>query len=307
MVRGKSIGQKMQPLAFLSPALISIFILSFLPIVYTVYIAFTNYNLNHLDDFHFIGLDNFKEIITGDFRNEFTAVFGWNLAFALIVTLGCFSIGLFLAILLNNPDMKETRIYRSLLIIPWALPATIAILSWQGLYNESYGGINGLLKMLHLPSEIPWLSEPFWSRLAIIITTLWLGFSYMMNLSLGILQSIDPALYEAAIVDGANIWQKFRYITLPGITYASIPILITSFSYNFNQFGAAYLITLGGPPRADAQYAGYTDILASTGFKMTTTFFKYDVSAALSIVLFVIIGVITVINMKYTKAFEEVD
>lgn len=307
MVRGKSLGQRMQPLAFLSPALVSIFVLSFLPIVYTIYIAFTNYNLNHLEDYHFVGLANFKEIIYGQYKSEFVKVFGWNVAFALILTFGVFFIGLFLAILLNNPDMKETKIYRAILIVPWALPGTIAVLSWQGLFNESYGGINGLLGLLHLPNNIMWLSEAFWARLAVIITSLWLGFSYMMNLNLGILQSIDPALYESAIMDGANVWQKFRYITLPGIVYAAIPVLVSSFAFNFNQFGAAYLITSGGPPRMDAQYSGYTDILASTGFKMTNTYFKYDVGAALSIVLFLIIGVLTLVNMKFTKAFEEVE
>ncbi len=307
MIRGKSLGQRMQPAAFLAPALLSIFVLSFLPIVYTIYIAFTNYNLKHLDDYGFVGFANFRAIMNGSFKSEFVKVFGWNVFYALILTVGVFSIGLLLAVLLNNPNMKESKIYRAILVIPWALPGTIAVLAWQGLFNESYGGINSLLGMLHLPNEIMWLSEPFWARLAVIIAALWLGFSYMLNLNLGILQSIDPALYESAVMDGANVWQKFKYITLPGIVYAAIPVLVSSFAFNFNQFGTAFLITGGGPPRPDVQYSGYTDILASTGFKMTNTFFKYDVGAALSIILFLVIGVLTLINMKLTKAFEEVD
>lgn len=306
MSSSKSIGQRLEPYAYLSPALISIFFLSFIPIVYTVYIAFTNYDLNHLDDYHFIGMDNFVELFNGAFAKEFLPVFVWNIIFAIVLTFGVFAIGLFLALLLNNPDMKETRYYRAILIVPWALPGTIAVLSWQGLYNESYGGINGILGLLHLPA-IPWLSDAGWARAAVIIASLWLGFSYMMSLCLGILQAIDPGIYEAAVIDGATIWQKFRYITLPSLLFALIPVLISSFAYNFNNFNSAYLITQGGPPKLDAQYSGYTDILASMGYKMTNTFFKYNMGAALSIVLFVIVAVFTLTNMKFTKAFEEVD
>ncbi|MCX8130457.1 MAG: sugar ABC transporter permease [Clostridia bacterium] len=296
-----------QPYLFLSPALISIFLISFLPVVYTIFLAFTNYSLNHLDDYKIIGMENFGTILTGHLRPIFLPVFLWTVSFALITTTGSFLIGLIMAIVLNNRNMRETRIYRAILIVPWALPSTIAVLAWQGLLNETYGGINGMLGLLNLPNNIPWLNDPFWARVGLIIVSLWLGFPYMMNVSLGVLQSVEPSLYESADMDGATSWQKFRRITLPLITSASLPLVISSFAFNFNNFGAAYLITQGNPPRPDTQFAGFTDILTSAGYKMTAQFFRYDLASALSILVFLVIGTITLVNMKLTRSFEEVD
>ena len=134
--------------AYLSPALISILIVTCLPIIYTVFLSFTNYNMYHLDDYTFVGLENYKTVFSGSIRNVFFPVLGWTICFAIFSTLGSYALGLILAIVLNNPHMKEAKIYRMILIVPWALPATIAILAWQGLLNEQYGGINNLLHML---------------------------------------------------------------------------------------------------------------------------------------------------------------
>ena len=130
---------------YLLPALLSILFVTVVPIIYTVIISFTNYNMYHLEEFSFVGLSNYLEVFTGSIKNVFFPVLGWTLCFAIISTFGSYSVGLLLAILLNNPNMKEAKIYRTLLIIPWALPSTIAILAWQGLLNEQYGGINNLL------------------------------------------------------------------------------------------------------------------------------------------------------------------
>ena len=128
----------------------------------------------------------------------------------------------------------------------------------------NYGSINVALKALHvINASIPWLNEPSWARLGIVIASLWLGYPYMMNICIGALSAIPNDFYEAAEIDGATKLQKFTKITLPSLTSASLPLLISSFAFNFNNFGASYLITLGGPPRLTTQYAGYTDILAS--------------------------------------------
>lgn len=307
-VMKKNLYDKIRPYVYLSPALISIFVLAFLPIVYTVYIAFTNYNLNHLSDFHLIGIGNFVSIFNGPFKSVFFPVFGWTIIFAVIGTFGSFAIGLFFSMLLNNPNMKEATVYKGLLILPWALPATIATLAWQGLLDQKYGGINILLKDLHLiTTGIPWLTNPFWARVGICIATLWLGFPYMMNVCIGALSSIPDAYYEAAEIDGATKFQKFRKITLPSITSSSLPLLISSFSFNFSNLGAAYLITQGLPARASTQFAGYTDILASTTYKLSTQYTRYDMGAAFSIILFLIIGTISFISFKFSGAFKEVD
>ena len=293
--------------AYLAPALISIFVVTFVPIVYTVMLSFTNYNMYHLNDFSFIGLKNYSTVFSGSIKNVFFPVLGWTICFAVLSTLGSYFMGLVLAILLNNPHMKESKIYRSILIVPWALPSTIAILAWQVMLNEQYGGINNLLHAVGITWNVPWLTDPFWARLGIIIVNIWLGFPYMMNVCLGGLQAISGEYYEAAKMDGASRFQCFKNITLPMVTKLSVPLVISSFASNFNNFGNIYMITQGGPARMDNQFAGYTDILASTTYKMTTWSNRYELSATFSVLIFIIVGTFTMINMHLSGSFQEVD
>jgi arabinogalactan oligomer/maltooligosaccharide transport system permease protein len=225
--------------------------------------------------------------------------------FAILSTLLSYFVGMGLAILLNSLNKRESKIYRTLLIIPWALPATIAILSWQGLLNEQYGGINNLLAVLGFAKGIPWMSDAFWARVGIIIVNVWLGFPYMLNVCLGGLQSISPTYYEAAKVEGASRWYAFRRITLPLLMRVSLPLVVASFAANFNNFGNIYMITQGGPARVGSQFAGSTDILASTVYKMTTWSNRYDLSATLSVFIFIIVGTLTLINLRLSGAFKE--
>lgn len=266
---------------YLAPALISILLVTCLPIIYTVILSFTNYNMYHLTDYTFVGLENYLTVFSGSIKNVFFPVLGWTICFALLSTAGSYAMGLILAILLNNPHMKESKIYRAVLIVPWALPSTIAILAWQGLLNEQYGGINNLLHTI--------------------------GFPYMMNVCLGGLQAISGEYYEAAKMDGASKFQCFKSITLPMVTKLSIPLVISSFAANFNNFGNIYMITQGGPARVDNQFAGYTDILASTTYKMTTWSNRYELSATFSVLIFIIVGTFTLINMRLSGSFKEVD
>ncbi len=293
---------------YLAPALVSIFFLTLLPIIYTIYIAFTNYNLNHLYDYKFVGLENFKDVLAGPFSKVFFPVFGWTIMFAIISTFGCFFVGLILALLLNNRDMKERAFYKAILIIPWALPATIAVLSWQGLYNTEYGAINVALMNLHLIKQpIEWLTNPLYARMAILIANIWMGFPYMMNVCLGSLSAIPDDFYEAADIDGASNWIKFTKITLPSLARTAYPLLISSFAFNFNNFTSAFLITGGNPPRLDTQFAGYTDILASTTYKLTMQFNRYELGSALAIILFLIVGTLSFVQMKASGQFKEVE
>ena len=292
---------------YLLPALLSILLVTVVPIIYTIVISFTNYNMYHLEDFSFVGFANYLEVFTGSIRSVFFPVLGWTICFAVISTFGSYTVGLLLAILLNNPHMKESKIYRALLIVPWALPSTIAILAWQGLLNEQYGGINNLLHAIGLTYNIPWLTDPLWARVGIIIVNIWLGFPYMVNVCLGGLQSVAPEYYESAKMDGASKFQCFKTITLPIVTKLSIPLVISTFAANFNNFGNIYMITQGGPARIDNQFAGYTDILASTTYKMTTWSNRYDLSATFSVLVFIIVGSLTLLNMHLSGQFKEVD
>jgi arabinogalactan oligomer/maltooligosaccharide transport system permease protein len=306
LAKAKLKGKSWVPFVYLSPALTTIAIFSLLPMLYTIYLSFTNFNLNHFEEFDFVGFENYQEILAGPYFEVFAPVFIWTVLFALGATLISYVVGLMLALLLNNEHMKETNIYRAILIIPWAIPAAIAILAWQGLWNDSFGQINMLLSKIGL-EKVPWLSDPFWAKVAILITTVWLGYPFMMNVCLGALQAIPKDLYESADIDGAGRWKKFRYVTLPGLMSSTLPLLISSFAFNFNNFGAAFLITAGGPPRTDTQFAGHTDIMASAAYNMTLTFNRYDLAAALSFLIFLIVGTLSFINMKATRAFEEVD
>ncbi|QSO54387.1 sugar ABC transporter permease [Alicyclobacillus curvatus] len=293
---------------YLSPALITIAILSILPILYTIYIGFTNFNQMHFQSYQFVGLQNFKELFnpSNPMSTVFLPTLLWTFEFAIITTLLNYFVGLLLAILLNNKHMKEAAVYRSILIVPWAIPGLITMLAWQGLLNDSYGQINALLHTLGLPT-VPWLTSPFWAKIAIFVVNLWAGFPYMMTVSLGALQAVPGELYEASAIDGATWWKQFRFVTVPAIWKITLPLLIPSFAFNFNNFNAVYLLTSGGPARSTNQFVGHTDILASAAYKMTLQFGRYDLASTISIVLFVIVAVLSFVQMKYTKAFEEVD
>ena len=304
----KRLKDTIKAMPYLLPAVISIIIFTIIPIVYTVVIAFTDYTMYSQGHIKFVGFSNFIEVLTGPFKEVFLPVFGWNIIFAVVSTAGTFFLGLIVAMAVNNPNIKEKSVYRAILIIPWALPATVAILSWQGLLNGSYGAINNLLLNLHLISNpIPWLTDPTWARVALIIVNIWLGFPYMMNVCLGALGAIPDSYYEAADVDGASKWLQFRKITLPSLAQISYPLLISSFAFNFNNFGSAFLITKGGPPRMATQFAGYTDILASVNYKLSTQFGRFEIASAISIIIFLILGTISYYQMKLSGQFEEVE
>lgn len=114
---------------YLAPALISILLVTCLPIIYTVILSFTNYNMYHLNDYSYVGWENYRTVFSGSIKSVFFPVLGWTVCFAVLSTAGAYAMGLVLAILLNNPHMKESKIYRAVLIVPWALPSTIAILA----------------------------------------------------------------------------------------------------------------------------------------------------------------------------------
>lgn len=306
--QSRSFYDKVRPYVYSSPALISIFVLTLLPVLYTFYISFTNYSINHMQDYSLVGFSNYISILTGPLKTVFFPVLGWTIIFALISTLGAFIVGLILAIILNDSDMKESKIYKGLLIIPWAIPATIAIITWQGLLNPTYGGINVLLKTLHIITQnIPWLTNPFWARVGLILVNIWLAFPYMMNVCTGALSAIPDTYYEAAEIDGASWFTQFYKITLPALASSTFPLVISSFAVNFNNFNIAYLITNGNPVRLNSAFAGYTDILVSFTYKLAMQQNRYDLGAALGVIIFIIIGSISYINMKRSGMFEEVD
>jgi arabinogalactan oligomer/maltooligosaccharide transport system permease protein len=293
---------------FIAPAIAAMVVASFIPIVFTIVVAFTNYDETHnivIIGFHFIGLANFKEILDS-LQGELIGVIIWTVVFATVSTLVNFAIGLFLAFLLNNPHMWERNLYRTILILPWAVPGAVMTLSWTGLLNTAYGPINVFLTgTLHL-SGIPWLDDPNWARFSVVMVNAWFGFPFMMTACLGALQSIPTELGEAAQVDGAGVIVRFFRITFPLLRSATLPLVLSTFAYNLNNFGAVYLLTGGGPPVL-GHLAGATDILPTYTYNLAFTYYRYALACAYAILIFFFIGGLSLLQMKYTRAFEAVD
>lgn len=316
MIKKKSAfgNENSKALRYLSPALVSIAVLSILPCLYTLFMSFTDYSLLNLSNgyggkngWHITGLYQYKQILAGPLKNEFLPLLLWTFSFALISTFGCFIIGLIFAMMLDDEDLRESAVYKALLVIPWALPGAITIISFKGLFNSEYGAINIMLQNLHIIKEpIMWLTTPAAARLAVILLNLWLGFPYMMNVCMGALSAIPKIYYEAADIDGASRIQKFVKITLPSIAKTSYPLLISSFAFNFNNFNTAFLLTDGGPAKTGSSFSGWTDIIGSAAYNMSTSKGQFALGAAMSVVIFIIIGTLSLINMKASGQFEEV-
>jgi len=256
----------------------------------------------------YVGFLNFSKIIHDPLiRNPFLRVLLWTIVFAFLTVLLSFALGLFLAITLQK-KFRLQRVYRAVLILPYAIPAFLTILIWGGLMNPHDAILNPIgLPYTHLPLHIPWLYDPWWARVSIIIVSIWLTFPYFFLVSLGALQSIPGELVEAARVDGAGAWQVFRKITLPLLLVAVAPLMIASFAFNFNNFNIIYLLTQGGPAAGDQSIAGTTDILISYTFKLAFQSGKggdYALAGAVTILIFFIVATISGVAFWRTKALE---
>jgi ABC-type sugar transport system permease subunit len=196
------------------------------------------------------------------------------------------------------------------LLIPYTIPGLISIIMWRGMLNSEFGVINHWLKALFGVAP-HWTTEAFWAKFAILLVNLWLGYPYFMLVTSGALQSIPSEIYEAAMIDGATSWQRFRRITLPLLLVAVGPLLIASFVFNFNNFNLIYLFIAGGPPIAGAStQAGATDILISYVYKLAFESggrgVQYGLASAISIIVFFIVGTITLFQYRFTNMWEEV-
>jgi len=257
-----------------------------------------------------IQFTNFRNFFTSPaLRGPLVRIIVWNFAFATLSLLLNFSMGLFIAILFNDPGFPFKKLIRSLLIAPYTVPALLTILVWRGMMNSELGVINRTLENLFGWAP-PWFTDQWWAKIAILLINLWLSYPYFMLICSGALQSIPEDYYAAAQVDGASSWQQFRKITLPLLLVAVGPLLIASFVFNFNNFNLIYIFNAGGPPMAGTPTpAGHTDILISYVYNLAFTASRgvdYGFAAAITIVIFFIVGAITLIQFRYTRMWEEV-
>ncbi len=255
----------------------------------------------------FVGLDNFAAIFDpAILGGPFLAVTLWTFTFAILSVALTFFLGLLLAILFNDEKLKFRNVYRAIIFLPYAFPAFLSILIWAGLLNTDYGFVNEILLG---GAGVPWLDNPWLARISLLLVNLWLGFPYMFLVTTGALQAIPGELYESAEMDGAGPVRQFRSITLPMLMVAVGPLLIASFAMNFNNFNVIYLLTGGGPQDVESTTGvGATDILISFVYKIAFAGGSndYGLAAALSILIFIMVAVISGLTFRRSKALEEI-
>jgi arabinogalactan oligomer/maltooligosaccharide transport system permease protein len=253
----------------------------------------------------YVGTKNFSAIIHDPtVRHPFLRVFAWTFVFAAGTVFFSFAIGLFLAISLDKRGMRFQRFYRTVLIIPWAIPGFLSLLVWAGLLNDQFGVVN---RIFHL--SVPWLFDANWARVSCILVSTWLTVPYFFVVSMGALQAIPEELVEAARVDGGGPFQIFRRITLPLLLVAVGPLLVASFAFNFNNFNNIYLLTRGGPTFTGGNgVAGATDILISYTYKVAIASGlgnNYGLASAITIIIFLITAGLSAIGFSRTAVLEE--
>ena len=257
-----------------------------------------------------IGFANFEKIFTDeDLRQPLLKIISWTFIFAALSVITTFIAGLAIALLFNDDRMKGKRIYRALMILPYAFPAFLSAYVWRGLLDTDNGFVNNVILG---GTEVPWLTEEFPARVAILLVNLWLGFPYMFLITTGALQAIPAELTESATIDGATPWQILRQIKMPLLLVSIAPLLIASFAFNFNNFTLIYLLTEGGPlDSASSGYdAGGTDILITFVYKIAFSSGggqDYGLASAFSILIFIIVATFSLISFRRTRTLEDVN
>jgi arabinogalactan oligomer/maltooligosaccharide transport system permease protein len=260
----------------------------------------------------YIGFKNFGRMLNDPLvRKPFFSIFLWTFAFAAATVFLSFAGGLFLAIALDKRGMRFLRVYRSILVLPYAIPSFLSLLVWAGLLNDDFGVVNRVFHT-HVPwlfggNVFSWLPFISWPRIAIVLVSVWLTTPYFFLVSLGALQSIPEELTEAARVDGGGAWQIFRAVTLPLLLVAVAPLMIASFAFNFNNFNNIYLLTQGGPYNGTSSIAGNTDILISYTYKLAIAAGKgsdYGLASAVGIIIFFIVATISGVSFWRSNSLE---
>lgn len=296
------------PYVMIGPGLLLLIFVVILPLLFMAFMAFTNYNLFNAPPrnlLQWVGFENFIRLVTlSEWRNTFFSVLSWTLTWTFVATTLSIALAMFLAILTNDKRLKGTRLIRTVLILPWAVPGFVTIIIFSALFNDNFGAINLDIIQPLFGTSIPWMSNVMWSRIAIIMIQVWLGFPYVYALFSGVLKGISDDWYEAADMDGASRWQKFREITFPHLMFATGPLLLTQYTFNFNNFNIIYLFNEGGPA-VRGQNAGGTDILISWVFKLTFDNAQFSMAAAISLILGLIVATFAFFQFRRSRSFRE--
>ena len=316
--------------AYISAAIIGMVVLVFFPLVFGIWVAFTNFSQEIRlgnENFVFPTLERFKEVFTSQ-NSDFWNIFFVNIWWTVINIFLSVAIGVILALILNKKDMKFKKIYRTVLILPWAVPSYVTALMWKAMFQQK-GPINQMLDPVYsvfgMKDGFKWLSQSYVNIqglkdsipvlgaaivnifslkgylislpfIAVVTVNVWLGFPFMMVVALGGLQSISETYYEAAEIDGATKWQQFKFITAPLLKPTMIPAIILSIIWTFNQFNVIYLVTS----------QDQMSILVVSAYREAFEKGRYAYAAAYSVIIFMILALYSIFTMKVSKASEEV-
>lgn len=293
--------------AMVSPVVVVLTVLIGYPLVRGVYLSLTDANEANLgrtigvndipSTYEHVGLANYLDILLGR-DGAFYPRLGWTLLWTLACVGVTYLIGLILALMLNR-QLRGRSVYRMLLVLPWAVPAFVSVFAWRYLYNSELGAINLLLKDLG-GTPLGWLTEPGLAKFSVIAVNVWLGFPFVMVALLGGLQSIPTEQYEAAEMDGASAWQRFRNITLPGLKPVSSTVVLLSTIWTFNMFPVIFLLTKGGPGDS-------TEILVTYAYRKAFEGIRdYAGSATYGVVILAILLALAVIHRRILRRQGEV-
>ncbi len=307
----KNLTERGFPYLLLTPAALFTLFLTVVPLIFGIMIAFTNYSSpNHLPPralVDWVGFENFINLFKiRSIGSTFAGVALWTLVWALLSTLSTFFVGLLVAVIINANKIVLKKFWRSIFILPWAVPGFISILIMRNMFNGQFGPINQYLAAVGI-APIPWFADPTWAKVTCLLVNLWLGFPYYMAMMSGVLTGIPKDLYEAASIEGASPRQQFGNITLPMVLFSTAPLAINGFAFNFNNFSLIYLLASGNPTNTGYFYAGHTDILLSWLYKLTLEQSQFHMASVVSIIVFLFIASISAFNYLNTRSFKEED
>ncbi len=296
----------------LAPPIVGILAFTIVPLVFMIFIAFTNYDKNHLPPgnlFDWVGLDNFTNILNiggAGIGTTFLPVAIWSLVWAFFATFSNYFLGMILALVINRRDTKLKAFWRFNFMLSIAIPSFVSLLSMRTIFSQN-GPVNVLLRewgLIDPTAFIPFWQDGLTAKIMVIIINIWIGVPFTMLNHTGVLQNIPVHLYEAADVEGASAVVKFFKITLPYMLFVTGPVLITTFIGNLNNFNVIFLLTGGGPDRIDYYYAGETDLLVTWLYKLTINERDYKMGSVIGIMIFIISAVLSLIAYRRTSAYK---
>lgn len=297
---------------FLLPTFIIIALINLYPIYYTANLSFTNRSTFHFLDYHYVGLKNYQYVISST-GSDFIHVL-LSTALYVVLCVGIYvPLGLLTAMALNHRKVRGKGFWNMFLILPWAVPTFVTALIWKFLYDYNFGPLNQFMRVVtnNPNAGIAWLDQPIPAFIAVVVVNIWMSYPFFMTISLGALQSIPAELLEAARVDGASSWQRFRYVMLPLLRPALLPATILSTITTFQMFNTVYLITQGGPfTSGNINNPGTTEFLIVYMFRkvaITGGFVTlYGQVATIAVLVFIVLLVLMLASLRFTNLTQEV-